>query len=220
MVLDVRGVTTFADYFVICTGANARQIQTIAQEIEQQLKLRGEYPASVEGYRNAEWVLVDYGDLLVHIFSQKARLYYDLGTAMARRQAGFLVIPSPATRAMRGYARRDACRATHTAPGCFRVRQSDFRMPERAPPIRLLDRAQQPHPAVVQRLQHVERGLDRRRRNIRKLRPRRFVIRFDDGLILGQREFEAVLYAFMWLSGTWWTTWRTVQPPSRYGVSS
>lgn len=78
VVLDVRGVTTFADYFVICTGANARQIQTIAQEIEQQLKLRGEYPASVEGYRNAEWVLVDYGDLLVHIFSQKARLYYDL----------------------------------------------------------------------------------------------------------------------------------------------
>jgi len=77
-VLDVRNVTSFTDYFVICTGANVRQIQTIADEIQQQLKKAEEYPSSIEGYQNAEWVLVDYGDFLVHIFSQKARVYYDL----------------------------------------------------------------------------------------------------------------------------------------------
>ena len=78
MVLDVRDVTSFADYFLIATGANSRQIQAIADEIRQQLAKHGESPVSVEGYENAEWVLVDYGDFLVHIFSQKARAYYDL----------------------------------------------------------------------------------------------------------------------------------------------
>lgn len=78
VVLDVREVTSFADYFVICTGSNTRQIQTIASAIEQQLKKEGELPSSVEGFANAEWVLVDYGDFLVHIFSPKAREYYDL----------------------------------------------------------------------------------------------------------------------------------------------
>jgi ribosome-associated protein len=76
--LDVRDVTSFSDYFLICTGGNTRQIQAIADEIEQQLKKLGEYPISIEGYSNAEWVLVDYGDFVVHIFSQKAREYYDL----------------------------------------------------------------------------------------------------------------------------------------------
>jgi ribosome-associated protein len=78
VVLDVREVTSFADYFIICTGANTRQIQAIADEIESQLKKDGETPNSVEGYGNAEWVLVDYGDYLIHIFSDKARTYYDL----------------------------------------------------------------------------------------------------------------------------------------------
>jgi ribosome-associated protein len=77
-VLDLREVTSFADYFVILSGANSRQIQAIADEIHQRLKKLGEMPASMEGYDNAEWVLMDYGDYLVHIFSDKARLYYDL----------------------------------------------------------------------------------------------------------------------------------------------
>ena len=76
--LDMRDVTSFADTFLICSGANTRQIQAIADEIQQELKKQGEYPSSVEGYTNAEWVLVDYGDFLVHIFSQKSRAYYDL----------------------------------------------------------------------------------------------------------------------------------------------
>jgi ribosome-associated protein len=78
VVLDVREVTSFADFFLIATGLNTRQIQAIADEIRQQLAKQGESPVSVEGYENAEWVLVDYGDFLVHIFSQKAREYYDL----------------------------------------------------------------------------------------------------------------------------------------------
>jgi ribosome-associated protein len=77
-VLDLQGVTSFADYFVICTGANSRQVQAIADEVGMQLKRLNEHPISVEGYSQAEWILADYGDLLVHVFSTKAREYYDL----------------------------------------------------------------------------------------------------------------------------------------------
>ena len=78
-VLDLTGITSFADFFVICTGANQRQIQAISDEVGLQLKQQaGELPISVEGYNQAEWVLADYGDLLIHIFSPKARDYYDL----------------------------------------------------------------------------------------------------------------------------------------------
>jgi ribosome-associated protein len=77
-VLDLREITTFADFFVVCSGANARQIQAIADEIETRLHRLAEYPISVEGYQNAEWVLLDYGDYLIHIFTEKARQYYDL----------------------------------------------------------------------------------------------------------------------------------------------
>lgn len=77
-VLDLTGITSFADYFVICTGANQRQIQAIADEVGARLKQEGELPLSVEGYNQAEWILSDYGDLLVHVFSPQAREYYDL----------------------------------------------------------------------------------------------------------------------------------------------
>jgi ribosome-associated protein len=77
-VLDLRDVTTFADTLVICGAANARQSQTIADEVERELKKDGERPLSVEGYANAEWILLDYGDLVVNVFSEKARAYYDL----------------------------------------------------------------------------------------------------------------------------------------------
>jgi ribosome-associated protein len=77
-VLDLREVTTFADYFIICSGTNTRQIQAICEEIGVQLKKSGELPNSLEGYSNAEWVLADYGDYVVHVFSEKARTYYDL----------------------------------------------------------------------------------------------------------------------------------------------
>jgi len=77
-VLDLREITSFADHFVICTGGNSRQIQSIADEIEQRMKKLGERAISIEGYENAEWVLLDYGDYLIHVFSEKARVYYDL----------------------------------------------------------------------------------------------------------------------------------------------
>ena len=78
-VLDLTGVTSFADFFVICTGSNSRQVQAITDEVGLQMKQQArELPLSLEGYDQAEWVLVDYGDLLVHVFSPKAREYYDL----------------------------------------------------------------------------------------------------------------------------------------------
>jgi len=77
-VLDLREVTSFADFFVVCSGGNPKQIQAISEEIGLQLSARGEYPVSVEGFENADWVLADYGDYLIHVFSEKARAYYDL----------------------------------------------------------------------------------------------------------------------------------------------
>jgi ribosome-associated protein len=77
-VLDLRPLTTFADFFLLCTGTNQRQIQAIADEVLRVMKLRGELPMSLEGYDNAEWILIDFSDLLVHVFSEKSRSYYDL----------------------------------------------------------------------------------------------------------------------------------------------
>ena len=77
--LDLREVTSFADLFIICSGANQRQIQAITDEVLEKVKKEnGDRPNSVEGYDNAEWVLIDYGDIIVHVFSEKARLYYEL----------------------------------------------------------------------------------------------------------------------------------------------
>jgi ribosome-associated protein len=68
----------FTDYFLICSGQNPRQIQAVSDEIELRLKREGVYPHNIEGYKQAEWVLLDYVDFVVHIFSQSARHYYDL----------------------------------------------------------------------------------------------------------------------------------------------
>jgi ribosome-associated protein len=73
-----KGSGAFTDYFVVCSGTNPRQIQAISDEVEQRLEKGGLRPAHVEGYRQAEWVLLDYVDFVVHIFSEKARRYYDL----------------------------------------------------------------------------------------------------------------------------------------------
>ena len=68
----------FTDYFVVCSGTNPRQIQAISDEVEDKLKKAGLRPAHIEGYKQAEWVLLDYVDFVVHIFTEKARQYYDL----------------------------------------------------------------------------------------------------------------------------------------------
>jgi ribosome-associated protein len=92
-VLDLREITSFADFFVIATGSNARQIQAIAEEVQKRLKARGERPISVEGLNNAEWVLADYGDFIVHIFAPQSRQYYDLERLW--RHAKDVPIPAP-----------------------------------------------------------------------------------------------------------------------------
>jgi ribosome-associated protein len=68
----------FTDYFVICSGANPRQVQAIADEVDQKLSATGVEPAHREGYNQADWVLLDYVDFVVHIFSESARKFYDL----------------------------------------------------------------------------------------------------------------------------------------------
>ena len=73
-----KGSGAFTDYFVLCSGTNPRQVQAIADEVELRLKAAGLYPKQVEGYKQAEWILVDYVDFVVHVFSEKARKYYDL----------------------------------------------------------------------------------------------------------------------------------------------
>ncbi len=73
-----KGSGAFTDYFVLCSGTNPRQVQAIADEVELRLKTTGVRPAHVEGYKQGEWVLVDYVDFVVHVFSEKARKYYDL----------------------------------------------------------------------------------------------------------------------------------------------
>ena len=76
--LDISAIATFANFFLICTGDSSRQMQAIADEVEQRLKANGIRPSHVEGYQNAEWILMDYMDLVVHIFSKNARAYYGL----------------------------------------------------------------------------------------------------------------------------------------------
>jgi ribosome-associated protein len=73
-----KGSGAFTDYFVLCSGTNPRQVQAIADEVELRLKTAGVRPAHVEGYRQGEWILVDYVDFVVHVFSEKARKFYDL----------------------------------------------------------------------------------------------------------------------------------------------
>lgn len=68
----------FTDYFIVCTGTNPRQIQAISDEVQHRLSQSGVRPNSVEGYNQAEWVLLDYVDFVVHIFSPRARQFYDL----------------------------------------------------------------------------------------------------------------------------------------------
>lgn len=73
-----QGSGAFTDYFVVCSGGNPRQIQAISDEVELRLKKTGLRPTHVEGYKQAEWVLLDYVDFVVHVFTDTARKFYDL----------------------------------------------------------------------------------------------------------------------------------------------
>ena len=78
VVLDLREIASFTDYFVITSGTNERQVQAISDEIVETLKRAGTAAARIEGYKTAEWILLDYGDFVVHVFDEKARTFYDL----------------------------------------------------------------------------------------------------------------------------------------------
>lgn len=77
--LDLRDIASFAEFFIIATGANQRQVQAICDEIDEQLKKQlNTRAARIEGYNTGEWVLIDYGDFIVHVFDKDARDFYDL----------------------------------------------------------------------------------------------------------------------------------------------
>jgi ribosome-associated protein len=73
-----QGSGAFTDYFLVCSGGNPRQVQAISDEVENRLEQAGVRPNQIEGYKQADWVLLDYVDFVVHIFSEKARKFYDL----------------------------------------------------------------------------------------------------------------------------------------------
>jgi iojap-like ribosome-associated protein len=79
LVLDLREIASFTEFFVIASGSNQRQVQAIADEINERLKKDMSIkPVRIEGYNAAEWVLLDYGDFVVHLFDKNAREFYDL----------------------------------------------------------------------------------------------------------------------------------------------
>jgi ribosome-associated protein len=78
LILDLRGLTVIADYFVICAGENIIQVKAIAEHIEETLREKGLRPLRIEGLGFARWVLMDYGDVIVHVFEAETRAYYEL----------------------------------------------------------------------------------------------------------------------------------------------
>lgn len=77
-VIDIREVSVIADYFVITSGSNLNQVQAIVDNVEEQLGRVGFEPKQIEGTRNSNWILMDYGDLIIHVFDEENRLFYDL----------------------------------------------------------------------------------------------------------------------------------------------
>ena len=77
-VLETDGVTTLADYFVLCSGSSAPQLKALADAGEKAMKDHGILPQHVEGHRGGTWILQDYGDVVVHVFDKEARAFYDL----------------------------------------------------------------------------------------------------------------------------------------------
>lgn len=78
VVLDMHAISSITDYFLICSGGSNRQVQAIADAIDNQLSKQGVSSLGVEGYKEARWILMDYGDVIVHVFTQDTRAFYDL----------------------------------------------------------------------------------------------------------------------------------------------
>jgi len=78
LALDIRACTSVADYFIICSGSSSRQVQAIAESIEVDLKKQRLSPLGIEGFAQGSWVLLDYGDMVMHVFYQPVREFYEL----------------------------------------------------------------------------------------------------------------------------------------------
>ena len=78
VILDVRRLASFADYFILCSGRSHRQVSAIAEFVEQELKTKGIRSLGIEGLREGHWILMDYGDVVIHIFHEPVRTFYDL----------------------------------------------------------------------------------------------------------------------------------------------
>ena len=77
-IIDIHNVSVIADYFVIASGTNSNQVQAIVDNVEEQLGRAGFEAKQIEGNRNSSWILMDYGDVIVHVFDDENRLFYDL----------------------------------------------------------------------------------------------------------------------------------------------
>ena len=77
-ILDITHVSTLADYFMIASGSNQNQVQAMVDNVEEMLTKAGYEPKQIEGTRNSSWILMDYGDLIIHVFDEENRLFYDL----------------------------------------------------------------------------------------------------------------------------------------------
>ena len=119
-VLDLRELSAFSQWFLLCSGTSTPQLDAITNAIEERLREHGVRPTHREGRPGAEWVLLDYGSFIVHIFSERARLYYDLERLW--RPAPRLDIPDPdegvnrAARAARNFESSDSSSSETTQP--------------------------------------------------------------------------------------------------------
>lgn len=77
-IIDISNVSVVADYFIIASGQNRNQVQAMADEVEEQLEKIGVSPRQIEGYQTANWILMDFNDVIVHIFNEEDRLFYNL----------------------------------------------------------------------------------------------------------------------------------------------
>ena len=117
----------FTDYFVICSAANPRQMQAIADEVDEKLSLAGQNPSHTEGYKHGEWILLDYVDFVVHIFSDPARRFYDLErlwkTAL-RLELADLEKPARKPPMKKAVVKRTTARASAKSPNRSAVKHS------------------------------------------------------------------------------------------------
>ena len=122
----------FTDYFVLCSGTNPRQVQAIADDVDEQLSAAGVEPKHREGYEQAEWVLIDYVDFVVHVFSEAARKFYDLERLWktAKRLEPADLLKPVRKAAAKKAAKRTAAKTEAAAKSTTRRRVSKRQSPE------------------------------------------------------------------------------------------